>query len=148
VMRAMRWWDIEPVMSIEREVFGDEAWSSSMFWSELAQRDTRLYLVAELQGELAAYAGLCTYVPHEAYVQTIAVAPAAQQRGIGTTLLTALIDEATVRGVAHLDLEVRADNEVAIRIYGNHGFGEIAVRRNYYQPSGTDAIVMRKELAS
>jgi ribosomal-protein-alanine N-acetyltransferase len=147
-MRPMRWWDIEPVIAIEHELFGDEAWSDSMFWSELAERDTRLYLVDEADGVVAAYAGLCSYAPDEAYIQTIAVAPAAQRRGIGTALLTALIDEARRRGVAHLDLEVRADNETAQRLYERHGFTRIAVRRNYYQPSGTDAVVMRRELAT
>jgi ribosomal-protein-alanine N-acetyltransferase len=147
-MRPMRWWDIEPVMAIERELFGDEAWSDSMFWSELAQRDTRLYLVEETDSVVTAYAGLCAYPPHEAYVQTIAVAPTAQRRGVGTALLVALIEEATRRGVEHLDLEVRADNEVAQRLYERHHFTQIAVRRNYYQPSGTDAVVMRKELAA
>jgi [ribosomal protein S18]-alanine N-acetyltransferase len=146
-MRPMRWWDIAPVMALEHALFGDEAWTDAMFWSELAERDTRLYLVDEVEGVVTAYAGLCTYVPHEAYIQTIAVAPAMQGRGIGTALLTTLIDEATSRGVAHLDLEVRADNEAAQRLYERHGFAKIAVRRGYYQPSGIDAVVMRKELA-
>jgi ribosomal-protein-alanine N-acetyltransferase len=144
----MRWWDIEPVMVIENELFGDEAWSDAMFWSELAQRDTRLYLVEEIDGVVTAYAGLCAYAPHEAYVQTIAVAPGAQRHGIGPALLKVLIDETRQRGIDHLDLEVRADNDAARRLYERHGFVEIAVRRNYYQPSGTDAIVMRKDLAA
>jgi ribosomal-protein-alanine N-acetyltransferase len=143
----MRWWDIEPVMAIENELFGDEAWSDAMFWSELAQRDTRFYLVEETDGAVSAYAGLCAYAPHEAYIQTIAVAPSAQRRGIGTAMLKMLIDETRQRGVDHLDLEVRADNDAARRLYEHHGFSEIAVRRNYYQPSGTDAIVMRKDLS-
>jgi ribosomal-protein-alanine N-acetyltransferase len=147
-MRPMRWWDIAPVMALEHELFGDEAWTEAMFWSELANRETRLYLVDESDGVVTAYAGLCTYVPHEAYIQTIAVAPAAQGRGIGTALLTTLIDEATRRGVEHLDLEVRADNTSAQRLYERHGFTKIAVRRHYYQPSGVDAVVMRKELAT
>jgi [ribosomal protein S18]-alanine N-acetyltransferase len=147
-MRPMRWWDIEPVMAIENELFGEEAWSDAMFWSELAERDTRLYLVDEDDGVVTAYAGLCAYVPHEAYIQTIAVSPTVQGRGIGTRLLTALIDEAQRRGVAHLDLEVRADNETAQRLYRKHGFAKIAIRRNYYQPSGMDAVVMRKEFVA
>jgi [ribosomal protein S18]-alanine N-acetyltransferase len=145
-MRPMRWWDIEPVMVIERELFGDEAWSDTMFWSELAARDSRLYLVDESDGVVTAYAGLCTYPPHEAYIQTIAVAGTSQRRGVGTSLLTRLIDEARRRGVGHLDLEVRADNEGAQRLYERHGFSQIGLRRNYYQPSGTDAVVMRLEL--
>lgn len=147
-MRAMRWWDIEPIMAIERELFGDEAWSDTMFWSELAQRDTRMYLVDETAGEVTAYAGLCAYAPHEAYVQTIAVAPAAQRHGVGTALLERLVGETRARGIGRLDLEVRADNEPAKLLYVRHGFREIAIRKRYYQPSGVDAVVMRKELTS
>lgn len=144
-MRGMRWWDIPAVMSIEDELFGDEAWSEGMFWSELAERDTRRYVVDEdADGEVCAYAGLCAYAPHEAYIQTIAVAPSAQRRGIGETMLVELLDEAARRGCDHVDLEVRADNDAAMRLYERHGFTKIAVRRGYYQPSGADAVVMRR----
>jgi ribosomal-protein-alanine N-acetyltransferase len=142
----MRWWDIEPVMQLERELFGAEAWSDTMFWSELAEHTSRWYLVAEDDGAVVGYAGLCAYPPHEAYVQTIAVAAARQGQGLGTTLLGMLIDEARRRGCRQLDLEVRADNDGAIAMYERHGFVRIGVRRGYYQPSGTDAVVMRKEL--
>jgi ribosomal-protein-alanine N-acetyltransferase len=150
----MRWWDIEPVMDVEHELFGVESWSDTTFWSELAERDTRSYWVVEAEtdgvpnGDIEAYAGLCSYAPHEAYVQTIAVAPQAQGRGLGTALLIALLGEADSRGCAHVDLEVRADNSTARRLYERHGFHQIAVRRGYYQPSGTDAVVMRRELTS
>ena len=43
-------------------------------------------------------------------------------------------------------LEVRADNPRAHGLYLRRGFAEIGVRRGYYQPSGMDAIVMRKDL--
>jgi [ribosomal protein S18]-alanine N-acetyltransferase len=149
-MRPMRWWDIAPVMTVERELFTDDAWSETMFWSELAQRDTRHYLVVDgdSPGEIAAYAGLCAYVPNEAYVQTIAVAPAAQRRGLGTQLLLALLAQADRLGCEHVDLEVRADNDVARELYLRHGFTDIGRRRAYYQPSGTDAIVMRRARAA
>jgi [ribosomal protein S18]-alanine N-acetyltransferase len=141
----MRWWDLPAVMAIENELFGDEAWSEGMFWSELAERETRTYLVEDDDADrVCAYAGLCTYVPHEAYIQTIAVAPAAQRRGIGEALLSELLDEAARRSCPHVDLEVRADNDSAIRLYERHGFTRIGVRRAYYQPSGTDAVVMRR----
>jgi ribosomal-protein-alanine N-acetyltransferase len=145
----MRWWDIEPVMVIERELFVEDAWTDTMFWSELAQRDTRLYLVEDdEQGAVCAYAGLCTYAPHEAYIQTIAVAPSAQGNGIGDHLLTELLAEAEKRECRHVDLEVRSDNDTAIRLYQRHGFTKIGLRRGYYQPSGSDAVVMRRERAA
>lgn len=36
VLREMRWWDIDPVLRMERELFPEDAWSRGMFWSELA----------------------------------------------------------------------------------------------------------------
>lgn len=147
-MRAMRWWDIPAVMALEEELFAEDSWSEGMFWSELAEHDTRHYLVEDDDaGDVCAYAGLCAYAPHESYVQTIAVSPRVQGRGIGTALLRELIDESQRRGCPHLDLEVRADNHTAIRLYERHGFSRIGVRRGYYQPSNTDALVMRREAA-
>jgi [ribosomal protein S18]-alanine N-acetyltransferase len=144
VLRAMRWWDIEAVMALEHELFGDEAWARTMFWNELAENASRHYLVAEVEGHVVAYAGLCAYPPHESYVQTIAVAPDVQGQGLGTRLLAELISVSMSRGCDRLDLEVRADNEVAIRLYERHGFARVGLRRGYYQPSGTDAVVMRR----
>lgn len=144
MVRAMRWWDIDPVMRLELELFGDEAWTDTMFWSELAESASRHYLVAEADGEVVAYAGLCAYPPHESYVQTIAVAPMHQGHGLGARLLTELIDESARRRCKRLDLEVRADNEVAIALYERHGFTRVGLRRGYYQPSGVDAVVMRR----
>jgi ribosomal-protein-alanine N-acetyltransferase len=43
-------------------------------------------------------------------------------------------------------LEVRQDNPRARGLYLRHGFEEIGIRRGYYQPSGVDAVVMRKVL--
>ena len=40
-------------------------------------------------------------------------------------------------------LEVRADNPAAQSLYERAGFSVITRRRGYYQPSGTDALVMR-----
>ncbi len=145
----MRWWDIEPVMVIERDLFAEDAWTNTMFWSELAQHDTRTYLVEDDEAEaVCAYAGLCAYAPHEAYIQTIAVATSAQRKGIGDHLLTELLAEADKRECDHVDLEVRADNDTAIRLYERHGFTRIGLRRGYYQPSNTDAVVMRRGRAA
>ena len=51
VLREMRWWDIEPVLALERELFPEDAWTPGMFWSELAHARgpyaTRHYTVAE-----------------------------------------------------------------------------------------------------
>ena len=144
-LRPMRWWDIDPALRLEAVLFGDEAWTAAMFWSELAEEHTRSYVVATDGDDVVGYAGLCVYTKDQAYVQTIGVAPDHQRRGIGTALLVALIDESDRRGCPRLDLEVRADNPTAIGLYERHGFRRIGLRPRYYQPSGTDAIVMRRD---
>ena len=96
-LEPMRWWDVDGVMDLERDLFGDECWTVAMFWSELAEPETRFYLVARDGAEIVGYAGLCAY-PEESFVQTIAVKRDRQGTGIGTRLLTALIDEARRRG--------------------------------------------------
>jgi [ribosomal protein S18]-alanine N-acetyltransferase len=142
----MRWWDLEPVVALERELFGPSAWTPEIFWSELAHPETRWYVVAVLESDSSGtpigYAGLL--VPGaEADVQTIAVAPSAQRRGVGGVLVDALIEQARLRGATGLLLEVRADNEPGIALYAARGFERIAVRRRYYQPEDVDAWVMR-----
>ncbi len=99
------------------------------------------------QAVLAGYAGMM-FLPGggQADVLTIAVRPAFWGRGIGSALLGALLAAARDRACAEVFLEVRADNPRARGLYLRRGFEEIGVRRGYYQPSGTDAIVMRKDL--
>lgn len=137
--------DVAPVMELEHALFGDEAWTEGMLRDELGSGD-RHYLVAELDGEVVGYAGLCVYAT-EAFVQTIAVRADRQRRGIGRALLQALIAEADARRTQTMLLEVRADNAAAQALYAAHGFRSVGLRRGYYQPSGADAVVMRRERA-
>jgi ribosomal-protein-alanine N-acetyltransferase len=139
----MRWWHIDDVLPLEQDLFVDDRWTARTYWSELAQLDTRHYLVAIEDDEVVGYGGLCDY-PDEAFVQTIAVAKGAQGAGLGARLLQALLDEAARRRQRRVLLEVRADNDRAIALYERFGFRRTGVRRGYYQPSGTDAIVMTR----
>ena len=141
-LARLRWWHVADLMPVERELFAPEPWTERLFWSELGQLDTRHYLVA-LDGEqVVGYAGLCDY-PDEAFVQTLAVAPAAQGRGLGSRLLLALLAEAERRGRRRVSLEVRADNAPAQRLYARHGFTRTGVRRGYYAGGG-DALVLTR----
>ncbi|MEO6713737.1 MAG: ribosomal protein S18-alanine N-acetyltransferase [Mycobacteriales bacterium] len=141
-VRAMRWWDIDGgVLALERELFGADSWSPELFWSELADPVSRRYVVAESGRDLAGYGGVSVQ-SDEAYIQTIAVAPAYQRRGIGRTLLADLLTTARLRGAMTAGLEVRADNAPAQLLYARFGFEPVGIRRGYYQPSNVDAVVM------
>lgn len=142
-LRPMRLADLPAVMELEEELFAPDTWTAAMYREELALTDTRSYLVAEDAGAVVGYAGLIAY-DDEAHVATIGVTGARQGEGIGAQLLDALLAEADRRSPVVL-LEVRADNEHAQELYRRRGFAEIGRRRGYYQPSGTDAVVMKRE---
>jgi [ribosomal protein S18]-alanine N-acetyltransferase len=141
-LARMRWWHVAELLPVERELFAPEPWTERLFWSELGQLDTRHYVVALEDGRVVGYGGLCDY-PDEAFVQTMAVAPAAQGRGLGARLLVALLEEAERRGQRTVSLEVRADNVPAQRLYERHGFTRTGVRRGYYA-GGVDALVLTR----
>jgi [ribosomal protein S18]-alanine N-acetyltransferase len=153
-LRPMEPADLTNVLALEHDLFPDDPWTAEMFAEEVVQPKTsRLYLVAETQAagqgghEMAGYAGMM-FVPGgiQADVLTIAVARTYWGRGIGSALLGELLQAARERGCAEVFLEVREDNPRARGLYQRRGFEEIGVRRGYYQPSGVDAIVMRKDL--
>jgi ribosomal-protein-alanine N-acetyltransferase len=138
--------DLAAVARLEQALFGEEAWSVDMLAAELAAAGTgRYYLVAEEAGAVAGYAGLLAPGGGQADVLTIGVSEDRWGHGIGTTLMTGLLAEARRRGCAEVYLEVRVDNERAQRLYRQLGFARVGLRRGYYQPSGADALVMRRE---
>ena len=147
-LRQMIKADMPRIMALEQELFPEDAWTPEMFAGEFAQpASRRLYLVAEEGSALIGYAGMMFTGGSQADVVTLAVDPEHWSQGTGTALLSALVDEAGRRGYTEVLLEVRKDNPRARRLYLRHGFTEIGIRRGYYQPSGVDAVVMRKALA-
>ena len=139
-VRPMRWPDIEPVHRLESELFTVDPWSIEQFWSELAQ-ESRAYAVAVDGERIIGYAGAFLLAP-DSDVQTIAVSPRDQGRGVGAILLTWLIEQAVAQGCRQMLLEVRSDNVPAIAMYERFGFERISVRRDYYE-RGVDAVIMR-----
>ncbi|MEU6364746.1 ribosomal protein S18-alanine N-acetyltransferase [Streptomyces sp. NPDC046931] len=146
VLREMRWWDIDPVLELEKELFPEDAWSRGMFWSELAHSRgpgaTRRYIVAVDGERVVGYAGLAAQ-GDLADIQTIAVARGRWSTGLGGRLLTELLRAATAFECAQVMLECRVDNVRAQKLYERYGFEPIGFRRGYYQPGNVDALVMR-----
>jgi [ribosomal protein S18]-alanine N-acetyltransferase len=145
-LRSMTEADLAEVVELEEEVFGAEAWTPDMLLGELAQQPaSRYYLVAHDDGRVVGYAGLLG-AGGQSDVVTLAVASDHWGLGIGSALLEALLTEAARRGCTQIFLEVRTDNDRAQRLYRRYGFAGIGIRRGYYQPSGADALVMRRDV--
>jgi [ribosomal protein S18]-alanine N-acetyltransferase len=145
-VRDLRWTDLPALAHLEAELFPEDAWAQGTWWAELAARPRRSYVVAEQDGHLLGYAGV-DLGGEVADVMTMAVAPAAQGRGLGRQLLDELVARAEADHAAYLMLEVREDNKAARRLYETRGFELLTVRRRYYQPGDVDAHVLRLALA-
>ena len=84
----------------------------------------------------------------ELHLLDLAVDAAVRRKGLGRSLLEAVIADARLVGSRLLLLEARASNEPALALYRSAGFFVTDVRRAYYSDNGEDALVMRLELSS
>src|ERR1700676_2041944 len=93
-LREMTKADMPRILTLEQDLFPDDAWTPEMFTAELAQAASRrLYLVAEDEDTVVGYAGMMFTGGPEADVVTIGVDQSFWGRGTGTELLTALVTE-------------------------------------------------------
>ena len=124
---------------MERECFS-MPWSRSMLEEELVN-PCAFYLVALFDGQMTGYAGM-HIILDEGYITNIAVSPLFRRQGVATALLKALIDEARLRMLAFVTLEVRAGNVPAITLYEKFGFIKSGTRKAYYSLPDEDAYIM------
>lgn len=85
------------------------------------------WVVAEVDGAVVGhgnlFAGTSPRRAHVGSILALVVHDDFAGRGIGTAILTALLDVAdNWRGLKRLELDVFADNEPAVRLYERHGF--------------------------
>jgi ribosomal-protein-alanine N-acetyltransferase len=139
--REMNEDDLDAVVRLERECFA-APWSRQMFREELDHRPKTYFFVAgDATDSLLAYGG-AWFVADECHIVNIAVRPDQRRRKLGARCLLHLIDEALARGMKRFTLEVRANNEAALRLYERFGFTAVALRKQYYREEKQDAVIM------
>ncbi|KAB7765525.1 ribosomal-protein-alanine N-acetyltransferase [Xanthomonas maliensis] len=143
-LRTMREVDLDTVMDIERRAY-PFPWTRNIF-RDCLQAGYPGW-VMEQGGQIIGY-GILSIALDEAHVLNVCIAPEAQSRGHGRTLLRALIKGAQDRGARRAFLEVRPSNPAAIALYHSEGFNEIGRRPRYYpaEHGREDALVMAIEL--
>ena len=133
---------VKAVAELEKICFRDP-WSENSVASEL-DNSLALWLVAEVDGEVAGYIGSQT-VMGETDMMNVAVHPEYRRQGVAERLVISLIEHLRLRSSHCLTLEVRASNEPAKNLYAKIGFVEIGCRKNYYRNPKEDALILRKE---
>jgi len=131
--------DVAELVEMERTIFS-VPWSEQQF-IDLLKRDYCLYMVAQKEEKIVAFAGL-TILVDEGDVDKVMVAESCRGQGIAEKMMQELLTEARRRGVKEFTLEVRAGNIPAIRLYEKLGFVSEGIRPRFYDKPVEDAMIM------
>lgn len=131
---------IDGVMVVENLSF-TIPWSKESFIEEVTNNQFAIYIVAIEQGVVIGYIGMWK-IFDEGHITNIAVHPEFRNNGVGSGLLTELLEIAKIQGINALTLEVRKGNTTARSLYERFGFKEAGVRKQYYADNKEDAIIM------
>jgi phosphinothricin acetyltransferase len=90
-------------------------------------------LVAEIGRDIVGYASLSSYRPRPAYARTVEdsvyVRDDMRGKGIGGSLLTALLEEGKEHGFHSVVGIIGASQEASLRLHRRHGFQDVGTLR-------------------
>ncbi len=136
--------DIENVVQIEADAYGQHHWSKSSFYDEMNNNLARYYCAKTQNNKLVAYAGIWNIID-EAHITTIAVKPEFMRKHIGEALIVKILEDCYNNKIKYLTLEVRESNVPAIELYKKYGFSSLGTRKGYYQDNNENALIMWTE---
>ena len=125
----------------------DDPWSAISFRGLLLDTSV-LTLGVELDGDLVAFV-MAQTIAGESDILTVATAPEHRRKGLGATLIGALINRLGERGVSRITLDVAEDNAPARALYRDFGFTEDGRRPRYYTTGRdvpVDAVLMSRNM--
>ena len=133
--------DLGDILVIENQQF-PEPWTRSMMLDEITNTQSRRYTVAEEDGVIIGYLGLMFVLKDELHVNSIGTRRGHEGRGVATSLLDEAWAVVRERGVTRATLEVAVSNTRALELYYRYGFAPVGVRKNYYQKTHEDALIL------
>jgi ribosomal-protein-alanine N-acetyltransferase len=136
--------DLGAIAEIEYQLYPNP-WHPHTFRSLLGQDRALVLAAADSDGDVVGYA-VFWWVLDQGELANLAVTKGHQGRGLGGALLDEVLARAAEMGVESVFLEVRDSNRPARHLYATRGFGEIDVRRGYYQNPKEDARVLMRSL--
>jgi len=136
--------DVKAVAGIEADAFSSP-WSAETFASLLERPGLELLVLEEDHEGVIGYAVLWCILD-QGELANVAVTPRLRGRGLGSHLLSQVLDLARERGIETLFLEVRASNAKALELYRRFGFADVGRRKGYYERPREDALIMAAKL--
>jgi [ribosomal protein S18]-alanine N-acetyltransferase len=144
VIRLAERRDVPELLVIEVAQF-PEPWSRAMLLDEINNVETRRYTVAVEKKTIIGYLGVM-FVMDELHINTIGTLPGHEGRGVATSLMDDAWIDAKARGILRATLEVAVSNNRAQALYARYGFRPVGVRKNYYERTQEDALILWADL--
>ena len=133
MIRPARLKDLDALVAIEDRSFDVDRFSRRSFRYLLTKANAETFVYEE-EGRVQAYAMLLFNTGTSlARLYSLAVDPVLRGRGVGSDLIAAAEASAVGHDCIYLRLEVRRNNESAIRLYEKHGYKRIGLLRDYYE---------------
>ncbi|MGA3068778.1 MAG: GNAT family N-acetyltransferase [Terracidiphilus sp.] len=149
-IRRMALADLAPVIELALSLKDAPHWPRSAYLAALDPdaAPPRIALVAEdLETGAVQGVAVASLLPPQAELETIAVAPEVQRRGLACRILIAMADELKKALVTEVLVEVRASNSAALAFYRAQGFAITGRRPRYYADPIEDAVLLDLRLA-
>lgn len=142
-IRKIKLEDLEQVVQIEGEAYGNYGWSLKSFINEL-NNPCSVYLVAEGNSNIIGYIG-AWLINDEGHITTLVVSKKHRRNHVADILLYNLLELLTKEEIKWLTLEVRVSNQAAINLYNKFKFKQLGIRKKYYQENNEDALLLWTE---
>jgi [ribosomal protein S18]-alanine N-acetyltransferase len=136
--------DVPELLALEVAQF-PEPWSKTMLLDEITNVENRRYTVAVEKKTIIGYLGVM-FVIDELHINTLGTLPGHEGRGVATSLMDEAWVDAKARGILRATLEVAVSNNRAQSLYSRYGFRPVGVRKNYYERTQEDALILWADL--
>jgi len=135
--------DLPQVLAIERDSF-PSPWTRDAFLVEIRAPFGQAWVALDNRRQDRSIVGYACFWERSDQVQLVNLCVAAPYRGqgLGRLMMNFVISWSKVRRKSRLSLEVRHNNQPAIRLYRSLNFVQVGVRQDYYSDTGENALIM------
>lgn len=141
---------LQALMALEHRA-NDDAWSEVLLSAALSDTRIEVWGLWAAEVEKLHAAAVVAYLPFDAELQSLCVAPEQRRRGLARGLLEWIAQRALSHGAERLLLELRESNLAARGLYEGAGFEVDGERCGYYRRedgSSEAAVLMSRSLVS
>ena len=130
--------DIDRVYKIEQEE--ENSWIKNQFYAyDMDSLESMSYIYL-FNSEVIGYL-MSKIILDEVHIHNITVSKEYRNNGVGTDMITYLIDKAKNKNKNKICLEVNNNNLIARKVYNKFRFTKVGVRKKYYN-NKNDAVLM------